>query len=184
MLKQYDFVQIGNTVKLIYPVAEGRSSIKYYVQKEDIFDVIHDVHLAIRHGGRNQMIKETQTKYKNITTGIIMLYLSLCVPCLKKSKVPKKGLVIQPMIFSEINSRVQVDLADMKSQADGDVKWILVYQDHLTKSVQLGPVTSKRAPEIAYQLLDIFSIFGAASILQSDNGRKFVNSVITELSPM
>ena len=39
LLKRYDVVQIGNTVKLIYPVAEGSSSIKYYVQKEDIFDV-------------------------------------------------------------------------------------------------------------------------------------------------
>ena len=37
---------------------------------------------------------------------------------------------------------------------------------------------------IAYQLLDIFSIFGAPSVLQSDDGRKFVNSVITELSTM
>ena len=59
-----------------------------------------------------------------------------------------------------------------------------MYQHHLTKFVQLGPVTSKRAPEITYQLLDIFSIFGAPSILQSDNGREFVNSVITELSAM
>ena len=81
------------TVKLIYPVAEGSSSIKYYVQKEDIFDVIHDAHLAIGHGGRNRMIKEAQTKYKNITAESIMLYLILCVSCLKKSKVPKKGLV-------------------------------------------------------------------------------------------
>ena len=184
LLKRYDVVQTGNTVKLIYPVAEGSSSIKYYVQKEDIFDVIHDAHLAIGHGGRNRMIKETQTKYKNITAESIMLYLSLCVPCLKKSKVPKKGLVIKPMIFSEMNSRAQVDLIDMQSQPDGDLKWILVYQDHLTKFVQLRPVTSKRAPEIAYQLLDIFSIFGAPSILQSDNGREFVNSVITELSAM
>ena len=62
LLKRYDVVQIGNTVKLIYPVAEGSSSIKYYVQKEDIFDVIHDAHLAISHNGRNRMIKETQTK--------------------------------------------------------------------------------------------------------------------------
>ena len=54
----------------------------------------------------------------------------------------------------------------------------------ITKFVQLGPVTSKRAPEIAYQLLDTFSIFGASSILQSDNGREFVNSAITELSAM
>ena len=111
------------------------------------------------------MIKETQTKYKNITAESVILYLSLCVPCLKKSKVPKK-----------------VDLIDMPSQPDGDVKWILVYQDHLTKFVQLRPITSKLAPEIAHQLLDIFSIFGAPSILQSHNGREFVNSVITELS--
>ena len=42
LLNKYDVVQIGNTVKLIYPVAEGSYSIKYYVQKEDIFDMIHD----------------------------------------------------------------------------------------------------------------------------------------------
>ena len=93
LLKRYDFVQIGNTVKLIYPVAEGSSSIKYYAQKEDIFDVIHDAHLAIGHGRRNRMIKKIQTEYKNITAESIMLYLSLCVPWLKKSKVPKKGLM-------------------------------------------------------------------------------------------
>ena len=61
MLKRYDVVQIGNAVKLIYPVAEGSSSVKYYVQKEDIFDVIHDAHLAIGHGGRNRIIKETHS---------------------------------------------------------------------------------------------------------------------------
>ena len=54
------------TVTLIYPVAEGSPSIKYYVQKEDIFDVIHDAHLAIGRVGRNRMIKETQTKHKTL----------------------------------------------------------------------------------------------------------------------
>ena len=103
-----------------------------------------------------------------------MSSLGLCVSRLKKSKVPKKGLVIKPMIFSEMNSRAPVELIDMQSQPDGDLKWILVYQDHLTKCVPLHPVKSKRAPEIAYKLLDIFSIFGAPSILQSD--REFVNS--------
>ena len=88
------------------------------------------------------------------------------------------------MIFSKMNSRAQVYLIDMQSQPDRDLKWIPVYQDHLTRFVQLRPVMPKRASEIAYQLLDIFSIFGAHSILQSDNGRKFVNSVITELSAM
>ena len=78
---------------------------------------------------------------------------------------------MKPMILSEINSKVQVDLIDMQSQPYGDHNWILVYQDHLTKFVQFCPVTLKRAPEIAYQLLYIFSIFGALSILPSDNGK-------------
>ena len=63
----------------------------------------------------------------------------------------------------------------MQSQPDGDLKWILVYQDHLKRFAQVFPVKSKLVPEIAYQLLDIFSIFGAPSILQSKNGREFVN---------
>ena len=51
-----------------------------------------------------------------------MLYLSLYVRCLKKSKVSKKGLMMKPMIPSEMNSRAQVDLVDMKSQLDGGLK--------------------------------------------------------------
>ena len=81
-----------------------------------------------------------------------------------------------------MNSRAQVDLIHIQSQLYGDLKWIL--QDHLTKFAQLRPVKSKRAPESAYQLLDILSIFGAPGASQSDDGREFMNSVITELSEM
>ena len=65
---------MGNTVNLIYQFAEGSSSIKYYVRKEDIFGEIKDGHLAvgISLGGRNRLIKETQTKQKTITAEIIM----------------------------------------------------------------------------------------------------------------
>ena len=62
------------------------------------------------------------------------------------------------MIFSEMNSRAQIDLIGMQSQPQGDLKWILVYKDHLTKLLQLCPVKSKRAREIAYPFLNIFNI--------------------------
>ena len=88
------------------------------------------------------------------------------------------------MAFSEMNSRAQVDLADMESQPDGDLKYILLYQDHLTKFVPFHPVKSKRATKVACQLLDTISTFAAPRILRSDNGRERVNSVITELSRM
>ena len=38
---------------------------------------------------------------------------------------------------------------------DGDFKFILHYQDHLTKFAVLRPLTSKLAAEVGFQLLDI-----------------------------
>jgi hypothetical protein len=42
----------------------------------------------------------------------------------------------------------------MQSMRDGDFKFILHYQDHLTKFVVLRPLTSKLAAEVGFQLLD------------------------------
>ena len=63
-------------------------------------------------------------------------------------------------------------------------KWIMVHQGHLTKFCILRPLTSKRASEVAYQLLDIYLLLGAPSILQRDNGSEFTAQVITELEQM
>ncbi|XP_076061559.1 SCAN domain-containing protein 3-like [Oratosquilla oratoria] len=46
----------------------------------------------------------------------------------------------------------------------------------------LMETSSKGAEEVAANLLDIFLTFGAPAILQSDNGREFVNAIIAELS--
>ena len=48
--------------------------------------------------------------------------MSICTSCLKKSSVPKKVVVVKAMVFRDMNSRGQVDLIDMQSQADGEFK--------------------------------------------------------------
>ncbi|XP_055924454.1 KRAB-A domain-containing protein 2-like [Argiope bruennichi] len=120
----------------------------------------------------------------NITYEVVMLYLNLCKQCQMKHSAPKKGIVVKPMISSELNSRCQVDLIDLQSNSDGEYKFIMVYQDHLTKFVQLRPLKTKRAEEVAYHVLPIFLTFGAPAILQSDNGREFSNQVISEICAM
>jgi len=85
---------------------------------------------------------------------------------------------MKQIISTEMSSRYQIDLLDMQAQSDGEYKFILVY--HLTKYVLLRPLKYKRAEEVAYVLLDIFTTFGAPSILKSDNGREFANHVVTE----
>ena len=69
----------------------------------------------------------------------------------------------------------------MQSMPNGHHKWIIVYRDHLTKYCILRPLFTKRAAEVAYQLIDIFLLFGAPQILHSDNGSEFTVAVISEL---
>ena len=59
-----------------------------------------------------------------------------------------------------------------------------MYQDHLTKFVVIRPLTSKRAAEVAYQLMDIFLLFGAPHILQSDNGSELTAQIISDLKEL
>ncbi|XP_025262931.1 KRAB-A domain-containing protein 2-like [Camponotus floridanus] len=104
--------------------------------------------------------------------------------CQLKKKIPKHGLVVQLILSDYMNSRCQLDLTDMQSEPDKDYRFIMNYQDHLTKFTILRPLKTKTAEEMAYQLIDIFCLFGAPCILQSDNGREFVNKIIKSLADM
>ena len=81
-------------------------------------------------------------------------------------------------------SGCQVDLIDMKSEPDGYYPFIMDYQDHWTKFTIHRPLKSKTAEEVAYQLMDIYCMFGAPFILQRDNGREFANKIIQNLADM
>lgn len=73
--KKYDVLKVSDVNMLIVPVSEN-NEIKYYVHNEDLFDVIHDVHLSIGRGACYRMEHEVNTKYKNITRDMIMLYIN------------------------------------------------------------------------------------------------------------
>lgn len=104
-----------------------------------------------------------------------MLYLTLCKPCQQKRALTSKPI-------KEVNSRSQADLIDMQSNPDGEYTFIMHYQDLHTKLSFLWSLKSKRPKEVAYALLDIFTIIGAPSVLQSDNGREFSSQIVSELS--
>ena len=108
------------------------------------------------------MYLTTYGQIHEITASVLLAELSSNQSCLRTS-VPERWLT--------------------SSMCHGQHKWIMVYQDDLTKFCILRPPTSKRASEVAYQLLGIYLLLGAPSILQSDNGSEFTAQVITELKP-
>ena len=126
------------------------------------------------------MIKHLNNGYANISRDCIELFLSLCEDCNMKKKNISKGVVVKPIMSKDFISRRQVDLMGFKSNPDGKTyKFIMVYQDHLTKFCNIKPLTSEKAYEVSFNLIDVFTIYGASHILQSDNGRLFTALVIS-----
>ena len=132
--------------------------------------------LPLATGGRDRMVKDLGKKYANVTRDSIELFKSMCLDCQRKR--------VRPILSKEFSARGQVDLIDMQSLPHGSFKWIMVYQTHLTKFVVIRPLTSKRAAEVAYQLMDIFLLFGAPHILQSDNSSEFTAQIISDLKEL
>ena len=51
-------------VCLFPSVTAGNTSLEYYVQIEELFNVTHEVYDSLSHGGRNHMVNEIGLKYK------------------------------------------------------------------------------------------------------------------------
>jgi hypothetical protein len=83
-LKRCDILNRGGEEKLTVPLSAEKTEILYYVTFDELFNVIHEAHIAVRHGGRTRMIKELNRKYKNVTVESIVTYLRLCEPYQKK----------------------------------------------------------------------------------------------------
>lgn len=181
IIERYDVVTEQGCETLIEPMSDVLGTVKKFVHAEELFDMLYSSHLSTGHGGRDKMIKLLNTFYKNITHAQIKLFLDICEPCQQKRKSEKKGIV-KPS--SPFNSRCHVDLIDYQSQPDGMFKFLLVYQDHLTKFVVLKPLTSDKVDEVAHILLDIFLLLGAPSILHSGYGREFCNQVLQCVAQM
>ena len=84
-----------------------------------------------------------------------------------------KMLWCDHILSSVLNDRGQVDLTDYRTLPDGEFKWILHYEEHLTKFSFLRPLKCKEAKEVAAVLLDttsprVFLTHITSGILEED----------------
>lgn len=55
-LKRFDIVNIGGEEKLIAPMNGASEEMRYYVRYDDLYEIIHEAHIATGHGGRNRIV--------------------------------------------------------------------------------------------------------------------------------
>ena len=104
-----------------------------------------------------------------------------CASCLRHN-IRRSGFrPLRPIHASLPFEHVQVDLAEFPPSQDGRV-FMLVLTDVATRFTVLRPLSNKAAATVARELWSIFCLLMFPTILQSDQGTEFVNSVLTEFT--
>jgi hypothetical protein len=78
-------------------------------------------------------------------------------------------------------SHIQLDCCLSFPKAYDGNKELLVIIDHFTSFVIAFPIRDRSAKSVAEKLWQVCALFGLPSILQSDNGKEFCNSVLKEM---
>lgn len=165
---------------LILKRSNQEEPIVEIVAFENFFSTLDKVHTSTGHGKRDKMINALKTQF-HIPRPFVEHFLTLCEVCQTAGRFPRQGIVVKPIVSSAYLSRGQVDLVNLETCPDGIFKYLMVYQDHLTKFVSLRPLKSKEAKGVAWELFKIFTDKGAPLILQSDNGREFTAQIVKEM---
>eukprot|EP00956_Cyclotella_meneghiniana_P041316 scaffold222326_cov36-Cyclotella_meneghiniana.AAC.4 len=97
------------------------------------------------------------------------------------------------MISKNFRDRFQVDLIDMRSDAQMDIygnlmKWICSCKDHYTGFTVTRAIPRKRPKYVAHALEELWAIIGYPKIFHTDNGNEFTSreiiAFVKSLSPL
>eukprot|EP00731_Ephydatia_muelleri_P036285 Em0230g5a len=96
--------------------------------------------------------------------------------------VDLQSVGIRDVLVVSVKEKNQIDLIDMRHLPHDGFKWILHIVDHWSKFTFAFPLAQKSAKEVTSALEKwVFPFIGLPSIIQSDNGREFVNKLIEEV---
>jgi len=184
ILRQYEVVSITTDDGDVVSKLNKPGTQLMYVSNDDLFDAITEIHVASAHGGRDMMYSLARKKYVNVTKEVLLLYADLCEHCHIKKSSNRRPTMERLPVSSVLRRRCQVDVIDMELQPDGDLRYILCYQDLRTNFMCLRALRTQEAGEVADCLIDIFCTFGSPLILQSVNGYEFAREVVSQVKNM
>ena len=88
---------------------------------------------------------------------------------------------MEPVVAQLPFDHVAMDFIVVSKTSERGFNYILLILDIASRFVLLRALKSKEAQEVAWVLLLVFSDFGFPKILQCDNDRSFINTVMEKL---
>ncbi|XP_025829332.1 KRAB-A domain-containing protein 2-like [Agrilus planipennis] len=182
--KRCDLISIDDEDYLILKKSTPDDPTVRVIPIEKYYDFLLEIHKESGHGGRDKMLYSIKNRGLYIQKKAVEIFVALCSICKRKTHIPRKNAFMKLTSLTGFNVRGQVDLIDFQTAPDGEYKWLLSYQDHTTKFLQLRPLRSKEASEVASELVKIFLTFGAPTVLQSDSGGEFTVEILEKIMKM
>ena len=146
--------------------------------------MIEDIH-AFSHEAPEALRQRLQ-RMGHVGPKVNAIIEAVCAQCRQCQQFNVRRAGYQPLKAVEAKlpwQHLAVDLAAFEVSDDGYV-FMLVVTCICTRFVMLRPLRDKRMVTIATELLDMFGTLGVPNIIQSDNGREFVNQLITQICDM
>ena len=108
-----------------------------------------------------------------------------CDKCQRTNRVLQKPRAeLHPIPVTKVWYRVGIDLVGPLPETRRGNKYIITLSDYFSKWPEAAPLPSKEATGVASFLLDTFCRHGWPKVVQSDQGREFVNAINSSLFEM
>jgi putative transposase len=112
------------------------------------------------------------SRYSGIRQADVREIISRCVIC-ALNKANETAPIIKPITSNCCMQRVQIDLMDFRTDADGEFEWVMQMKDHFSRFIWLDALEGKDSEEIAAKIEKWMGENGEPQIVQSDNGSEF-----------
>jgi hypothetical protein len=149
--------------------------------QEGILKILNETHLP-DHCGISVMWTSISARYSGFGRDHVEKHLRSCSAC--QYHLPFKTVdQIQSIVVRKPWERIQIDCVDMRKYAsinDG-YSWMLNAIDCYSKFLFCFAMLKKTADEVVNSLQTIIWKEGAPAIIQSDNGKEFINSKFSTL---
>lgn len=141
-----------------------------------------DVHDSNYHAGQKAACVFARERYSRFRHAHIKNYISQCTICARQNPL-KRTAQIKPITANKPWERIQIDCIDLRKHSkDNDgYSCILNVGDVYSKFHFVYPMKNKSADEVYINLKKLFRVEGVPQIVQSDNGKEFINEKINLL---
>ena len=149
-----------------------------------ILQLYHDAPFSGGHLGRDKTYEKLKRKfYFPDMFRYVAGYVKTCVSCqrIKDGKEVGKAPIGTLPAKSRFDT-LSIDLWQAGSISRNGYKYVLTVVDAFTKWAFAIPIRDKKAATVAYALYErVFSVFGFPNRIHSDQGKEFVNEILSAL---